>query len=180
MCCLSNSTSADLKFSVQAPNELNFSRLRIAILLPTPTAARIFYTTSTAVNSSQCTLHHVECELLLSPGQFHRYDKPCSTPHTYMMIHKANFKLESLTLRGMKLLLARQSERDYLVFTTCDNCSSKGIKLTLHRTCAELDHCTTRYAYRHCASLQCDAPHPRTTQRTICTYRPSFLSFCIQ
>jgi hypothetical protein len=32
---------------------------------------------------------------------------------TYMMIHKAKFKLESLTFRGMKLLLARQSERDY-------------------------------------------------------------------
>jgi hypothetical protein len=140
--CLSNPTSAGLKFSVQAPNELNFSRLHITSLLPTPTAARTFYATSIRDNSSQCAFHRTECELLLSPCKFHRYGKPCPTPHTYMMIHKANFKLESLTLRGMKLLLARQSERDYLVFTTCNYCSFKSIVLTLHRTCAELDHCS--------------------------------------
>ena len=41
---------------------------------------------------------------------------------TYMMIHKAKFKLESLTFRGMKLLLARQSERDFWSSLTCAHC----------------------------------------------------------
>jgi len=40
-------------------------------------------------------------------------------PRTYMMIHKAKFKLESLSLRAMKLLLARQSETRLSILAIC-------------------------------------------------------------